>query len=77
MSSERGGLQQPGGDRKLSHGTCFLQAGGQWLRVLCCFLFRPALGEGSLEAGSSSLPLAGSVAFRPFPVELSSFQAAL
>lgn len=41
------------GDRKLSHGTCFLRVGRQWPRVLCCFLFRPAVGEGALpEAGS-------------------------
>lgn len=65
MSSERGGLQRRrkpwpfcncSGDRKLSHGTCFLQAGGQWPRVLSCFLFLPVVGEGLLEAGSEGGP---------------------
>lgn len=44
------------GGRKPSHGTCFLLASGQWPRVLCCFLFRPAVGEGQLFFPSSFVP---------------------
>lgn len=89
MSSERGGLQQawlpvqgnpgPSATEAAGAGSCPVApassrgvGSGPGFSVAFCSAL--LWGKALLEAGSSSSPpLAGSVAFRPFPVEVPFF----